>query len=36
MQDEKILFPTDFSAPANNVFSYVLELAKDLETKISI
>ncbi len=32
----KILFPTDFSIPANNAFLYAVALAKDLGAKINI
>jgi nucleotide-binding universal stress UspA family protein len=33
---KKILFPTDFSIPANNAFSYAVALAKDLGATIDI
>ena len=33
---KKILFPTDFSKPANNAFSYALKLADDLDASISL
>ncbi|MEO0896230.1 MAG: universal stress protein [Bacteroidota bacterium] len=33
---KKILFATDFSAPANNAFAYALELAKAINASLSI
>ena len=35
-KSKKILFPTDFSAPASNAFRYALSLADKLEANIEI
>ena len=33
---KKILFPTDFSKPANNAFRYAIKLARDLDARIDL
>lgn len=35
-KSKKILFPTDFSAPASNAFRYALQLADQLEANIEV